>query len=376
MPKKVVVIGCGFAGLTALELLSRFRDGLELTAIDKSSHTHFLPMLPDVIGRDIQPDFLTYPLADLSRARGFSWVHEPVEAVDLKQRRVRTSGGEFPYDYLIIAGGSETNFYDNEEIRKEAYKLDDAFDAAALRRALDEKKFDSYIIAGAGYTGIEIATNLRRYLAKRRSKKRIIIVERAPSILGSLPAWIKDYVAQNLKRLDIDVAVNTVINTVTPGSITLSNGETIRGAALIWAAGVKTAAFVQALNAEKNPQGRLNVDEYLRLNDSCFVAGDAANFVYKNNSLRMGVEFSMTEGACAAANIIRGVRGERLSAFKPFDLGYFVPMANNKACGIALGRQMRGGPAIALHYLMCLYRACGRRNRLGILRNLALKRRK
>ncbi len=372
--KKIVIIGGGFAGLSALSRLlpCKQRFGLEITLINDREKVSFLPMLPDCLGRGIQPEHLLFDLPAASSKKNFHFIRDKVIAVDLLKREVRTSTSVLTYDFLIISSGTETNFYANNEIRERGFKLDDAADAAAIYKALGQKDYDYYLIAGGGYTGIEVATNLRVYLRKRKINKRIIIVERSASILGPLAQWIKDYVSENLKRLNIEVSLNSGIDKIEEREIRLSDGKTFSNPLLIWAAGVRTSDFIQNLKVEKNPQGRIKVDDYLRINDSSFAAGDTAYFQHRDNFLRMAVQFALAEGDCAARNVIKSIEGREPVKYKPVDLGLIIPMANNKACGIILGIKMKGILPILLHYVMCIYRSYGLRNKFGIIKDLIL----
>jgi len=368
--KKVVIIGCGFAGVSAVERLSRFKREVEVTVIDRNPYFNFLPLLPDVIGRDIDPDNLRFPIRTLSEKLGLTFFEEEVTSVNLEKNSVSTHKQNITYDYLLIAAGSETNFYGNNEVKQCAWKLNDAADAALIRKTIDENDFDYYVISGGGYTGIEIATNLRRYLDKRNKRKPVIIVEKAPGLLGPLPEWMKEYVSGNLKEMNIEVLTNNSVAKTSKNTVTLANQKIFANAMFIWAAGVKTADFIKDMPVEKTPQGRLKVDEYLRIKDNCFVAGDSSYFTYKNGFLRMAVQFAITQGEAAAANIIRSIQGNKLTRFRPADLGYIIPMANNKSCGSILGANLKGILPTLLHYVMCTYRSCGIKNKLGLLKNL------
>jgi len=359
---KIIIIGGGFAGLASLAKLCphKKRLGLEVTLINDKQGVSFLPMLPDCLGRNVNPKHLLFDLAAFSRKKNFNFIKDKVVSVDLAKKEVSTLTSNLTYDFLIISSGSETNFYGNNEMRKAAFKLDDCQDASRLSSALAKNDYDAYFIVGGGYTGIEVATNLRVYLRKRKINKKIVIVERAASILGPLPQWMKDYVTDNLRQLNIEVLLNSGIEKI--GAMDKSM--------LIWAAGVRTADFIQNLKVEKNAQARIRVDAYLRVNDSCFAAGDSAYFSYKNNFLRMAVQFAIMEGAYCAGNIIRSIEGKALVKYKPIDRGLIIPLANNKACGLVLGIKMKGFLPVFLHYLMCIYRSYGFKNKFGIIKDL------
>lgn len=368
--KKAVIIGCGFGGLFAAKYLSKFRRHLEVTVIDKQDNFNFLPMLPDIIGRGIDSRALAFPIKKLSSKYSFNFIKEEVVSLGLDKKSVFGAAGNLAYDYLLVSSGSQTNFYGNEEIKKYAYKLDDAVDGALISKALTEKEYDVYLIGGGGYTGVEAATNLRLYLEKNHQNKRIIIAERANSILWFLPQWIRDYTAGNLRRMGVEILTNVSVNKIEGTVVSLSSGEVFNNCMLLWTAGVEAAAFIKGLNAEKNPQGRVKVDEFLRLRDDCFIIGDAAIFTYKGLQLRMAVQFAIAQGVTAAKNIIRSTRGLPLCKYKPLDPGYVIPMANNKSCGRILGVNLKGILPTALHYLMCFYRIVGMRNKFCILKML------
>jgi NADH:ubiquinone reductase (H+-translocating) len=368
--KKVCVIGAGFAGSSAARQLSKRGSGIDLTVIDRGGKFNFLPMLPDVIGRNIDPGYLACGIEAASRKLGFKFIKDEVVSLDLGRKQLSTSTQTLDYDLLLICCGSETNFYGNEQLRQRAFKLDDTADAEKLRAVLDTQAYDSFIISGGGYTGIEVATNLRLYLNKRKLDKRIIIVERAQSILGPLPQWMKDYVSDNLRGLKVEVIPGGSIEEVRERQVRLAGGAVFENAMLVWTAGVKTARFIQELKAEKNPQGRLKVDDYLRLNADCFVAGDASYVGHDNTYLRMAVQFAIAQGEAAAENIIRSINGRRLKEYKPVDLGYIIPMANNRSCGIILGIRMTGFIPTLAHYCMCIYRSCSLKNGAGIIKQL------
>jgi len=368
--QKVIIVGGGFGGLTAAEILSRAKKEVEVILIDQKDTCDFLPMLPDVLGRAIPVSCLKYNLQDAALRFNFKFLNRRVESIDTVRKEVLTSGGVSSYDYLIVASGSETNFYHNENIRQNAFKLDDTTDAARILSAIETKEFDNYVIAGGGYTGIEVATNLSIFLSRRKRKGRIIVIERAAGILGALPQWMKDYVFSNLKRLGIEVIVNASIDRIEGGRIFIFPEKVLEKSMLIWCAGVRTGDFLQKLGFAMNNQGRVKVDKYLRLNESCLIIGDACEFGFQDRFLRMAVQFSIAQGRCAARNALHSIRNQPLIEYRPFDFGYIIPMANNKSCGIVLGMRVKGLLSTLLHYIMCIYRSYGFKNRWGLFRSL------
>lgn len=370
MKKKVVIIGCGFGGFYAARFLSKLKKEIELTVIDKKGTFDFLPMLPDIIGRRINPQLLTNSIEGLRRELGFNFVKEEVLSLDLENNSLQTALTKIAFDYLLIASGSETNFYGNDLIRDYAYRIDSVEDVSKVLQSLEKNPKDFYLISGGGYTGIEVATNLSRLLKRKSIEREIIVVEKASSILGPLPLWMKDYVTKNLERLNIRVLTDTSIKNFENSSIALTNGLVFDNAMLFWAAGVKTAGYIQQLKSEKNPQGRLKVDKYLRLNQNCFAVGDSVYVSYKDSFLRMAVQFAIYQGFCAARNIANSIRGRQLKPYQPVDMGYIIPMANNRSCGQVLGLNIKGIMPTVMHFFMCIYRLHGFKNKMGLIKAL------
>jgi NADH dehydrogenase len=367
---RILIIGAGFAGLSAARELAKATSGLEITLIDKKGRFDFLPMLPDVIGRGVSARFLSNAISALAGGRGVQFIQEEAVSADLPKNTLRTQSKTLDYDYLVVACGSETNFYGQKQLARYAYKLDNLEDAQRILQALRANRYDTFIVAGAGYTGIEAAANLRLLLNKSNSKKRVIIVELASSILGPLPGWMKEYVAGNIREFNIDTLLNCKIESIDRESLKLSNGQSFSRAMLIWTAGVKASDFIFSLDTDKTPQGRIKVDEYLRFRDNCFALGDAAQFSYRQRPLRMAVQFSIAQGRIAAMNILRLIRGRPLRSYRPLDFGYVIPMANNKSCGNIFGIDMKGYLPTLLHYLMCIYRSFSLSNKFGIIKQL------
>jgi len=366
----IIIIGAGFAGLSAANKLSKCGLGLQITLFDKKDYSGFLPLVPDCIGRGINPELLAHDIAYSCRKLKTKFIKEEVNSIDFKSKQISTQASTYNYDFLIIASGSQTNFFSNQDAQRYGFTLNSVTDARAVINALCENKFDNFIVCGGGYTGIEAAANLWLYCKKKGLSKKIAIVERSPAILGPLPDWMKLYVEENLKKMRIEVLTNSVIEKIEQDKVTISGAGFFTHPMLIWVPGVRTADFIQKLEINKSPQGRIAVDEYLRVNQHCFCAGDTVFFAKNNNSLRMAVQFAMTEGKHAAENIVNSIKNIPLKKYRPLDLGYIIPMVNNKSCGRVLGLNVSGMLATFLHFSMCIFLSKGLKNKIGILNNL------
>ncbi len=387
MPKKnIAVIGGGFAGISALRRLTRCRKTLppdfEVVLIDRKDCSEFLPLLPDVAGGWMRPEPLSTDLRPLAESRGSGFIRDEVTEVDLKKKKITLAGGSLDYEFLLICPGSETNFFGSAQARDNCFKLDCVADALRIQDTLSARAVAAsrlnVVVVGGGYTGIEIATNIRFLLTGQKADFHVSIVEKAPEILMMVPAWMRAEVRRELAALDVELALNDSLRSYDGRTAALESGRKIENAFCVWAAGVKTPPFVEKLAVEKE-RTRIKVTQDLRIGGwedaGVFVAGDAASFHDRKSGapIRMAVMFSIGQGVVAARNIAAGILHRPLSEYRPVDLGYLIPMAHGRACGPVVGIKARGFAGYLMHYYMCIYRSESR-NRPEIVKDFLRKR--
>ncbi len=361
----VAVVGGGFAGLAAARTLAG-APGVRVTLVDPRASSHFLPLLPDVIGRAFKPELLEYPFACAARRWGFSFVQAEATTVSLDERVIVAGAHRITYDYAVLAAGATTSYFGRDDLRAHTLALDSVDDARRLAEAVDARLHEHFVVIGGGYTGIEAATGIRRRTGKLHCSPGIHIVDIADGILQALPDGFRRYASANLERMGIDVLPKRSLDRIEGHTAVLSDGTRFGRACVVWVTGRETPPVIASLPGAKDRQGRLMVDECLRVNERCFAAGDAVHFEQAGRPLRMGVQFSLSQGAHAARSILRVSAGRRPKRFTPFDPGYVVPMANGRSCGVAMGVNIYGWPPTFLHYSMSAYRSWGIRNRLGV----------
>lgn len=211
---KIIIIGAGFSGLSAASRLSKLRLDIEILVFDKKGTTDFLPLIPDAIGRALNPDFLVCHIQDILPKQNIRFVKKEIVSVNLETRQVFTVDASYTYDFLVIASGSQVNFFSDSQAKNLAYAVNSVNDVKKIISALQENEFENFIICGGGYTGIEAATNLCLFCRKNGIAGKIVIVERSPEILGPLPGWMKAYVKANLEKLGIDVLTNSTVENI------------------------------------------------------------------------------------------------------------------------------------------------------------------
>ncbi len=373
MPKNnIVIAGGGFAGTAALKQLRRSKralaGGFRLIVIDRKDSFEFLPMLPDIIGGWCRPESLSAPLDKLAGGCGCEFIKDEITGLDFSKKKVELRSGELEYEYLLLASGSETNFFGNEAAAGSCSRLESVKDALAIKEKLAARVESggpvNTVIVGGGYTGIEIAANIHWLLREKRKNREIYIVEKSPDILGTVPEWMRNDVRNELNKLNIQIICRDSLAGYDSlsQSVLLESGREVKNAFCVWSAGVKASSFIEKTSfAKKKTRIRVNKDLTPEERDSAgvFAAGDAAYFHDKKtpDGLRMAVMFSLAEGRIAAANIVNSVLKKPLVQYNPIDLGFLIPMAHGKASGAVMGGNVRGAAGYLLHYVMCLYRS-------------------
>jgi NADH:ubiquinone reductase (H+-translocating) len=369
--KNIFIIGCGFAGTSAVKSLSSYKNLCAVNVIDQATRASFLPLLPDVIGRNINPDALMMDIKSFCEKHHASYINEQVISIIPNTHEIITQTKTYHYDFLIIASGSKTTFYGDETLKKYAHILDSVEDAEKIRSMILTKKHKAYVVIGGGYTGFETATHTKKLLDTINYNAPVVVVERAPSVLGNLPPWMKKYAEQVALKHDITVYANTTCTSYSDTKITLSNGKIFDDPLIILTAGVVVDEFASIFGTEKMPQHRIPVDSFLKANDNIFAVGDTALFKNKESFLRMGVYYSITEGKISAKNIIRMIQKKSLLKYPIFEPGYIVPFAHNESCGLLFGKiPIKGKLGIVIHYLLAIYFTQGLYKKYQLIRSV------
>ncbi len=385
MPKKnIVIVGGGFAGLSALSYFGAHRKlwsrDFEVILIDPKPYSEFLPMLPDVVNGRIAPESLRFPLDAACRRNGCAFINERVNRVDVSGKRAYAGSQTADYEYILISAGSETDFHGRKELERHCFKLDSVSDAVLLRNEIISRASSgrpvNVVVIGAGYTGIEISSASAFLLENLSARYSVTIADTAPDVLTASPPWMRRDCRLELEREKTGVLSGASLKSVSGRTVVLSSGMEIDNALCIWAAGVRVPEFLDGVPAARF-RTRLGVDGTLKLSGASagcgvFAAGDAAAFYVKGSKtpLRMAVMFAMGQGTAAAANIMRSISGKVLIKCRTADLGYVIPFSSGRAPGMALGMRVNPWIGFLMHYFMCLYRAPFR-SKINIARDIA-----
>jgi NADH dehydrogenase len=294
-----VIIGAGFGGLAAATALRRVP--VDVVVIDRRNHHLFQPLLYQVATATLSPAEIAVPIRRVLRHQRHAQVLlGEVEDVDVGRRRVAVEELVIPYDFLVIATGSGFSYFGHPEWAEYAPGLKSIEDATTIRRrvllaferaemavdAAERERCMTFVLVGGGPTGVEmagaIADMARNTLAPdfRRidpAKARIVLLEAAPRLLGSMPEDLAHYAKWALERRGVEVRLNCPVEQVDAAGVTAA-GERIESTSVVWSAGVAPSGAASWLGVETDKAGRVKVEPDLSVpgHPEIFVIGDAA----------------------------------------------------------------------------------------------------
>jgi NADH dehydrogenase len=373
MPR-VVILGGGFGGMyAALEFeraLARGAD-LDVTLVNHDNFFLFTPMLHEVAASDLDITNIVSPIRKLLRRVTF--FHGEIEAIDLLHKRVGLSHGHeqhchsLPYDHLVLALGSTTNFFEIPGLANRAFTMKSLNDAIVLRNHLianlEEADYEcgaslrapllNYVVAGGGFAGVETIAAMNDFLREalryfphlREDMLRIILVSAGKVILPELGEKLGAYAQRKLIEQKVEIHANCKVTGVTDHDVTLSDGTTVPTNTLVWTAGIRPHVLLDTLPCPKT-KGRVLVNEYLEVPGwpGLWALGDCALVPDRRTGAfhPPTAQHALREGRVAARNILATVRGDRMKPFLYSTLGLLAPIGRRTGVANILGVNFSG----------------------------------
>jgi NADH:ubiquinone reductase (H+-translocating) len=392
---RVVIVGAGFAGLSALSTLRRGE--ADVTLVDRNVYSTFQPLLYQVATAGLTSSDVAYPLWSVTRKTGARFHKGLMTGLDLQRRVVRLDDGtDLGYDYLILATGVSANFFGIPGAAQHSMSLYTRRDAVALReRLLAELEVRSWggvtaglaiTIAGGGATGVELAGTLAElrnialpaaFPAIDRNSVKVTLIEQAKELIGPFPASQREYARRQLLRRGVDVRLGTAIKEVTPDGVVVADGNAGEGTLVpsdvtVWAAGVAAPRAVDGLGLPAGHAGRLTIGADLRVTgqDRVFAAGDVS--VNSGDPVAQLAQPAIQQGRHAARQIRRLLAGQPTEPFRYHDKGTMATIGRRSAVvALPVGVRLRGTLAWLAWLGLHLFTLLGGRNRLVALVNLS-----
>ena len=329
---KVLILGGGFGGTkAALELAGQFK--FEVTLISDQTNFRYYPMLYRTAtgGSRVASSI---PLREIFGDKDIKLVHDTAEALDRNKKLLKcTSGKSHPYDILIVALGSITNYFGVKGLREHSFGIKSNEQAQELRdhlhkQLLDEKKPDlNYVVIGGGATGVELAGALPGYLkfiTKRHGLEKrpfnVDIVEAEKRLMPRMSEKYSSKIAKRLRRLGVRLYLGQKVLAETAEALKLS-GRTLESETVVWTAGVTTNPFIAANGFSLNEHGKAVVDEYLRAGREIFVIGDNADTKFSGMA-----QTALHDGRYVAQYLKNQAAGKKLPTYQPQRPIYITPV--------------------------------------------------
>lgn len=392
---RVVIVGAGFAGLEAAKALAG--EPVEVLVLDRNNYHAFLPLLYQVGAAQVEASDVVHPVRAVFRSEdNIRFRMMRVDRLDPERRVVAGGDEEVPYDYLLLAPGSRTNYLGVSGAREHALPFKTIHHALAVRNWIlnrverasavetrsERQGLLTFVIVGGGPTGVELAGALgelvRRSLPREfpdldLDEVRLVIVEALDRLLPTMDEKAGAYVEERLRKLGVRVRTGAMVEEVTATSIRLKEGEEIDSDAVVWAAGVRGHPLAEACGMPVTKKGTVPVDEFLRAehSDRIYVAGDLAHVEADDGPVPMVAQGAIQEGSHAAKNILRDIRGDALAAFSYRDKGSMAVVGRGRAVVQRGGRTLTGLPAWTAWAVVHIGQLVGFRNRLGVMLNWA-----
>ncbi|MDQ2858804.1 MAG: NAD(P)/FAD-dependent oxidoreductase [Candidatus Eremiobacteraeota bacterium] len=306
MPKRVVILGAGFAGMNVARHLERFSrpDEVAVTVVNRENYMLFTPMLPEVSSGSIEPRHIAAPLRAILRKTAFELGE--VTGVDFAARTValRRRGGEgdasLPFDQLVVALGAENSTHGVPGAEEHTFPLKTLRDAVALRDVTitalenaatstndgERRSLTTFVVVGGGFTGVEAAGELLAFLRSaarfyprvETNDVRIVLVAGSDRLLEQLSPALGKLAHDMLGRRGVDVVLRDEVAAVDAGGISLASGKRYETRCVVWSAGVRPSPLAAKLDLAHSKHHAIvvNADLSVKGTPDVWALGDCA----------------------------------------------------------------------------------------------------
>ncbi|MBP2242819.1 NADH dehydrogenase [Cytobacillus eiseniae] len=361
---KVIILGAGYGGMIVSRELEKtlMKGEADVTLINKHDYHYISTQLHKIGAGTVSDDHVALHIPDLLKTNHVKFMKATVKNTDFTEKKIILESGEIvEYDYLLIALGFDVDTFGIPGVEEFAFKIRSFRSSKAIHYHI-RKEFAAYkedldsshltfVVAGAGFTGIEMVGELVDQLPKLckeyaipYKKIRIINVESSDSILPFFDRKAIDFTSAYLQKNSVELMTSTKIIQCKKDAIILDNGFQISARTLIWSGGVRANRLLEQWDLQLI-NGRIPVDKYLRVNglDGVFCVGDAAYFLNEDEkALPATAQVAIQQAQVCGPNIAAAIRGQGLKPFTYHHKGTVASIGSKVAVGNVFGLKMTG----------------------------------
>jgi len=370
---QIVILGGGFAGVETARYLDRTaakRADVEVTLVSRDNFILFTPMLDEVVAGDLEPAHICNPLRKL--LRHVTVLSAEIKAIDLAARQVTISYGiraltrELPFDHLVLALGSETDYFGIPGVAEHALGIKTLGDAVMLRAGViamleaasvepdpdRRKRMLTFVVAGGGFAGVETVgaindlarESLPHYGGVDPREVRVVLIG-GKAILPELGEALGLYAHERLRRRHVEIKLGVKVNAYAEGAVHCSDGELIPAEMLVWAAGVSPSPILNDIPCELQ-KGRVVVSSTLEVPRApgVWAVGDCALIIDPTSRLPYPptAQHALREGRRAGENIYARLQGKELKLFRYKMLGQLATIGRRTGVAKMFGLKFSG----------------------------------
>lgn len=381
MSKRIVIVGAGYAGVETALSLNRHRKGadVDIVIVDRNPFHTLLTELHEVAGNRVSEEAVKVPLSEIFRATSVRIVTADIRRFDFEKRVLVHDQGEIGYDFLVLAMGGAPNFFGIPGLRENARTLWSYRDAVELRdhivdcfrMAAQEKDAEArkrlltFVVGGAGFTGVELMGEIALWKPQLCREHDIPAAEVRLALVDMLPTIMSNLTKKNIekshryleKKLGVDVMLNTPIQSASAEGVATGNGF-LPTATFVWAAGVRSTPLVDGLPMETvGGQRRLKVDANGETEvDGVYAVGDIGALAGADGKPYPAmVENAVQTGKGVARNILSVLAGKPQEAVVVRMHGIMVCIGRWFAVSDIMGRQLPVWLSILMKYLVNMH---------------------
>ncbi len=370
---------------------------VRVTLVDRNNYHLFQPLVYQVAIAGLSPFEIAYPVRSIFRRQvNLTFVMGEVQGVDLDARTVRTTSEVFSYDYLILAVGSQTNFFGMKSVEANGLEVKDIHGAVAIRnhvlrmfelasREVDEavrRSLLTFVIVGGGPTGVETAgalSELIRLVLKRDDpwldleEVQVLLLEAGGRLIPTYAPSLQSATQHMLERKGVEVRLDTRVSGFENDQVSLGDGTILPAHTLIWTAGARAADLMNRLGIGRSASESAEVASTLQLpaHPEVFVIGDAAHLANRDKPLPMLATVALQQARTAVQNIHRDLRNLEAVPFRYKDPGMLATIGRDAAVADFGRVRLKGFAAWLVWVALHIYRIIGFRNRLVVMINWA-----